>query len=786
MIKVVFQHLDTVNERDAEGRDNSDIYLFGRTLDGRSVGVLISSVRPHFCVKLPRETNVKAWFDEVKKEVAEYKASRSAIAAEKDPDKSSVVHVKHAKMNIPETFMQYEIIEGQDICDYNERECSQFLRITTQDKWVWKAARTVLSSKEQHEIIRLQIMQKNVDKEQPRRYTIPDKARYIDKGNTDTERYLVQTTCPRIYKTYTLYNDHVDFTLQHLIDLDIYSCSFIEAEGVAIPEKCTSCDVELQATSLKQVQQDGMAPWRILSYDIESVPHKIPGRDKYTFPSPWKDPVCTIGVVLQIGEELTQYVWILNGQEGSRNRAVVEKLDALTDPPDEYHPELTTVYDHDDELEMLESFIAFIIEKDVDFVEGHNINRFDNTYILNRYNMLRNGGRERPSSENTISPVMGRLLGVNSIINVSSFASKQKGAHDKYKLKLPGRVVLDSYDIMKDQHNEISYKLDHLAEKFLGTKKIDQDYSLIHPMFQHRKGRHDLAVYCVKDSWLVRRMMDKLCKLTVLLQMANVTGIAMKDVIERGQGIRTIALMLRYCRRRKPEYFIPRKIKEAKLVEEKTFDMKTQKMLVRQVKAEEESFEGAVVVEPTTGFYKDAVSCLDFASLYPSIMRAMNMSYETLVTDKQVKDIGWKERVHGEKLPGVRTIPDYEYMDKKLVVNINRKNPIFVTSEVRKGLLPEILESVLTERKKVKRMMKKLDPADIMYRVCDGRQLGLKVVANSIYGFTGSVNGFLPEKKIAASVTKYGRGMILRTKDKIENHPEWGDKYGCQCIYGGK
>tara|TARA_B100002051_G_C16625933_1_gene580746 strand:- start:548 stop:1042 length:495 start_codon:yes stop_codon:yes gene_type:complete len=164
----------------------------------------------------------------------------------------------------------------------------------------------------------------------------------------------------------------------------------------------------------------------------------------------------------------------------------------------------------------------------------------------------------------------------------------------------------------------------------------------------------------------------------------------------------------------------------------------------------------------------------------------MNMSYETLVTDKQVTEIGWKERVHGEKLPGVRTIPDYEYIDKKLVVTINRKNPIFVTSEVRKGLLPEILESVLTERKKVKRMMKKLDPADIMYRVCDGRQLGLKVVANSIYGFTGSVNGFLPEKKIAASVTKYGRGMILRTKDKIENHPEWGDKHGCQCIYGGK
>ena len=105
---------------------------------------------------------------------------------------------------------------------------------------------------------------------------------------------------------------------------------------------------------------------------------------------------------------------------------------------------------------------------------------------------------------------------------------------------MPGRVVLDSYDIMKDQHNESSYKLIYLR-KVLGTK--DEQTTTI----SIRCGIHNkddmTAVYCIKDSWLVRKMMDKLCKLTVFLQMSNVCGISMKDVIERG-GIRTLVSSL--------------------------------------------------------------------------------------------------------------------------------------------------------------------------------------------------------------------------------------------------
>jgi len=50
----------------------------------------------------------------------------------------------------------------------------------------------------------------------------------------------------------------------------------------------------------------------------------------------------------------------------------------------------------------------------------------------------------------------------------------------------------------------------------------------------------------------------------------------------------------------------------------------------------------------------------------------------------------------------------------------------------------------------------------------DGRQLALKVSANSVYGFTGATVGKLPCIEISASVTSYGREMIEETKRLVE------------------
>ena len=53
-----------------------------------------------------------------------------------------------------------------------------------------------------------------------------------------------------------------------------------------------------------------------------------------------------------------------------------------------------------------------------------------------------------------------------------------------------------------------------------------------------------------------------------------------------------------------------------------------------------------------------------------------------------------------------------------------------------------------------------------MKAVLDGRQLALKISANSVYGFTGAQIGQLPCLEISSSVTSFGREMINTTKEK--------------------
>lgn len=52
------------------------------------------------------------------------------------------------------------------------------------------------------------------------------------------------------------------------------------------------------------------------------------------------------------------------------------------------------------------------------------------------------------------------------------------------------------------------------------------------------------------------------------------------------------------------------------------------------------SYKGATVLASVAGFYAWPVVCLDFASLYPSIMRAFNLSYETHLEEADVPK-GW-------------------------------------------------------------------------------------------------------------------------------------------------
>jgi len=752
IMEVTFQHLECVNPK------NTDlIAIIGRQEDGKSVCVKIGNVKPHLCVRNELNLKPELFQLELNRKLHEYIISEQVLKQERNRDVATVPNVFNRlreENKYPLVFV--EEFRAQDIMNYNETGPISFFKISVKSKRYLYNVKKILKNHKSRIIVQQKnlkgIVLKNLQHRTFRKTHVKSVVRYKHAGVREHQ--------------FTLYNDQVDFMLQYFIDNDIFSCGWLHAEGVETcnANKITTCDIEIDATGIKQVESRGMAPWRIFSYDIESLPAPHPNREgKFTFPIATKDPVVTVGGVLQIGDKLEQYVWILRpfGDEVKAFPAFTEKQDC------DYKPEITTIFDFDNEAKMLDHFFSWCVKADVDIIQGHNCNRFDNTYMLGRYYAI--------YEEN---PVWGRLKAEESSVTMTTFSSNQKGSNQQYKLHLPGRVVMDSYDIMKDQHNESSYRLGDLAQTYLGTDKLPMDYDTIYPKYHTLEGRLDLAVYCVKDAWLVYKLMDKLCKLTVISQMANVTGISMKDVMNRGQGIRTVSLMLRYAKKRKPQLMLPRMQKKVFTTRVRKFVKTDDNLSMADVEVESaKKFKGAVVVEPDAGFYTNAVSCLDFASLYPSIMVSMNMSYETLVYRAKVNHMDWVEDTD------VRTIPDYDLVDGKLVTTINPNNPSFVTKEKRLGILPEILWDLWQERKRVKKQMKKEVPHSTMYNVKDGTQLALKVCMNSIYGFTAGY--MLPCKEIASSVTKYGRGLILKTKSLIENHIDWGrDGHGCRCIYG--
>ena len=95
---------------------------------------------------------------------------------------------------------------------------------------------------------------------------------------------------------------------------------------------------------------------------------------------------------------------------------------------------------------------------------------------------------------------------------------------------------------------------------------------------------------------------------------------------------------------------------------------------------EKKGYEGAYVKEPEVGFYKGA-ACFDFASLYPSIMRQINISPESFI----------KKEFDKEKLEEYRKDPE------KIVS---------VTGAVyhkKPSAMKEVLTELYTERQKHKR-----------------------------------------------------------------------------------
>lgn len=162
---------------------------------------------------------------------------------------------------------------------------------------------------------------------------------------------------------------------------------------------------------------------------------------------------------------------------------------------------------------------------------------------------------------------------------------------------------------------------------------------------------------------------------------------------------------------------------------------------------ENESYEGALVLEPPVGILKNVI-VLDVNSMYPNIIRTYNISPETLINS----DKNDNENVILSPL-------NYKFVKNKY------------------GLITEIISELFELRKQYKELKKQYNPTSKEYIEYDLKQLSIKIILNSFYGSLGYYKFRLYKKECAESITAFGRELLKFIISKLESR-------GYKVVYG--
>ena len=565
------------------------------------------------------------------------------------------------------------------------------------------------------------------------------------------------------------------------------------------------------------------------------------------FPTIAGDEIIQIGTVLyRMGKPVSKHIWVL----GTVDETAVK-------PPGLDVP--VSVMGYKNESSLIRAWFEWIGRKQPDILIGYNIFGFDSKYVWERLEETTaeldiksavaplSCLKSRPPKleekflsssamgDNTMwfisSP--GRLqidllpyirrnhnLDSYSLDNVSAtFVSGNiKGPLTpmgdtlfQLKTKSTKGIVADRYITLMDEEN------DRIVEKCLvtrveptaltihiegGLETLQEHGSLpvrwaqvkddVHPkdIFRlHRGNAHDRAIiarYCLQDCDLVMELFHKLDILNNSVAMANVCSVPVSYIFLRGQGIKIESLIFKECRTAGQliEVMPSRGFQE--VVEE---DVE---------KEEEDSYEGAIVLEPHTGIYiDDPITADDFASLYPSSIISENISHDTLIS---VKDYGLdgKFLCIREGSDTYDNLPSKKYVDIEFDIlrpdpSDERKHPEKIRMGTRvaryiqdpKGTIPQILEMLLASRKKTRKLAES-ETDEFRKALLDAQQLAYKLTANSLYGQLGSGTFKIRRQVLAASTTAYGRKQLMYAKAVIERLYGGGNDPRCdvECIYG--
>ena len=431
------------------------------------------------------------------------------------------------------------------------------------------------------------------------------------------------------------------------------------------------------------------------------------------------------------------------------------------------------------EKEMFDVFFQLI--DDADVLTGWNSEGYDIPYMVNRVTRVMSKDDTRKFC------LMGQLPKAREYERFG----KSETTYD-----LVGRIHLDYLQLYKKYNYESrhSYKLDSIGEMEVGENKTQYEGTLDQ---LYNKDFKKFIEYNRQDTMLLVKIHNKLKFLELANQLAHENTVLLPTVMG------SVAMI---------EMAIFNEAHERGLV---VPDKK------RKVENEEEVQQaaGAFVATPKRGMH-EWVGAVDINSLYPSVIRALNMAGETIVaqvrqtlTDKYMHDKGLRlasekkrhkegdEAVTGsilwENLFGALeytaimnqergTILTVDYEDGrseemsaaeiwKMVFDSHRPwmlsaNGTIFTYE-KEGVVPGLLSRWYSERKETQKLAKEAYGTD-KYEYYDKRQLVRKILLNSAYGALLNEHCRFYDKRIGQSVTLSGRQIVKHMMSTINETVE--------------
>ena len=408
------------------------------------------------------------------------------------------------------------------------------------------------------------------------------------------------------------------------------------------------------------------------------------------------------------------------------------------------------------EKELIGKFLSKFEELDPTILVGYNSAYFDVPYIY--FRLLQVVGE---SEVNRLSPLKK--------VQYSDFNGENQ-------IKIAGvnhldYMLLHKKYIMKE---EPSYKLGDIGTKYVDLGKIEYEGNL-NTLF--RDDINSFIDYNLRDVEIIEALEVKLKFINLTIMISHICNIPYESIY--WNTVMNEGAMLKYLKRE--GIISPNK-------------PTTHNPNLRNFK---ETYAGGFILEPIPGLYFDVID-LDFTSLYPSVIKSLNIGIETLVGRIKVDDRPTYEQNHSlEKLKerDHNEIITIEKLNKKTYstttaqttigkiikiiednkYTISASGAIFRTDE--QSVCSKILQGWFEKREHYRGLKKKSGKEKkwIEYESHDLFQHAFKILQNAMYGTYAKSGWRYTDGRLicSAAITNTGQRLTTSTidfvNDKINN-----------------